>query len=597
LGTDHDPTLTSSEDNGGEETSPKGDILVRQYGLQNPLDWDKDCQEHLFLMNRFWNQLVEIERDSTRRYFETVGADPTVAEVQTPLIAKLGQRKALVEERNARRAAARSRQINTTDLDDQIEALSKEIRELTVEAKKRRQAARILYKAELDTIEAQRRAQVKEARQNTGLWWSNYNAVARAYNVARVRALKTGGELQFHSYDGSGRFTCQIQGGMSTEELYKGARSEVRMDPVPAEAYWTDSRGARRRMTRSRLTITVYTDKDDQGKPRRRTLTFPIHLHRPIPDDAVIKEVKVVRRRIGSDYRWSATFTCRMPGVLKVTHPSKEACAIDIGWRKRKDGLRVATVVDTQDKIQYVTLPTEFFERMDRIAYLHGVIDDEFNDLQQQLRDRLPPENEIPEELRERLTSLLRSRKAKAHRLSVTKFLWNDKYPDFEPKTLEFFDTARKRLKRLFDEATHLREKAMAFRKDYYWNVAKQLASAYGVIAIEEFNLTKVAKVKTPVGKQPSAPAEVRKMRQYAAVAEFRRCLMLQAAKTGSIVEAHDAAFTSVRCFQCWHINEEVDPYDVLWTCGHCGQVFDQDENAARNLLEKLQTSPAESER
>ena len=36
-------------------------IIVRQYGLLAPLNWDQDCQEQLWLQNKFWNRLVEIE--------------------------------------------------------------------------------------------------------------------------------------------------------------------------------------------------------------------------------------------------------------------------------------------------------------------------------------------------------------------------------------------------------------------------------------------------------------------------------------------------------------------------------------------------------
>lgn len=579
----------------------KGEVLVRQYGLQDPVDWRKDCADHLFLMNKLWNQLVEIERENTRRYFEIIGADPSVAEVQTPLTAKIEQRRKLVEERNARRAAARSRRVDTSDLDEGIEQLSSEIRTLTVEAKKRRQVARKQYKVELDVLEAERKKQVKTACQpeHSGLWWSNYNAVRDAYDVARSRALKSNADLKFHSFDGSGRFVNQIQGGMTVQELFTGKRSQVRMDPVSPDIYYL-SRGERRKKTRSHLTIAVYTTDDVRGKKKTQwhTLTFPITLHRPIPEEAVIKEVVVVRRRIGSEFKWFATFTCRMPaGTPRVVHPSKDMCGIDIGWRKRNDGVRIAAIVDMQNKVDYIVLPTAFFDRMERVAHLHGLIDDEFNDLQRQLRARLPAEEKMPEGLRERLTSLLRSRKAKVQRLTATKILWHDNHPDFEPDTLTYFDTVRKRLKRLFDEAMHLREKATAFRKDYYWNKAKDLAKNYSKIAIEEFDLTKIAKVKTPVGNEPSAPAEVRKMRQYAAVSEFRQCLKLQTAKTGSQVEAHDAAFTSVRCFECGHVNQGVDPYDILWTCGHCGKVFDQDENAARNLLEKLKSPPKNRER
>ena len=41
----------------------------------------------------------------------------------------------------------------------------------------------------------------------------HYNAVLASDETARVRAMKEGADLKFHSFDGQGRFTNQIQGG------------------------------------------------------------------------------------------------------------------------------------------------------------------------------------------------------------------------------------------------------------------------------------------------------------------------------------------------------------------------------------------------
>src|SRR2546426_945321 len=48
-------------------------IVVRQYGLLPPTDWGEDCHEQLFLMNRLWNRLVEIEQEHIKEYRQLMG--------------------------------------------------------------------------------------------------------------------------------------------------------------------------------------------------------------------------------------------------------------------------------------------------------------------------------------------------------------------------------------------------------------------------------------------------------------------------------------------------------------------------------------------
>jgi hypothetical protein len=44
-------------------------LLIRKYALGEPLDWAQDCEDELFLMNRLWNRLVEIEQESRTQFY------------------------------------------------------------------------------------------------------------------------------------------------------------------------------------------------------------------------------------------------------------------------------------------------------------------------------------------------------------------------------------------------------------------------------------------------------------------------------------------------------------------------------------------------
>lgn len=579
-----------------EPQSDVGAIVVRQYGLLNPEDWGPDCQEQLFLMNKLWNRLVEIERENRQKYFAIVGADPLVGELQTKLSGLLAERTKLVEERNARRAAARRRAIDTRDLDERIDGIGYHIRELSVLTKAARKEARGKFTEQLDALEQERRSLVKKARQESGLWWGNYNAVCDDYNTARSRALKENAELRFHAFDGTGRFFCQIQGGMSVEDLFAGRHSIVQALPVPPEAYVHPSRSERERLARTKLTITVYTATGEDDRRIRRTLTFPMMLHRPMPPEARIKELEVVRKRVGSDFRWSVTFTCRMPsGTAAPVNSSTMACGIDLGWRKTKDGLRVATLRDSAGNTRYIHMlsekSNEFLEKMKHLDDLRSRIDTEFTELQDGLRERLKEPEAAPEALRELLRSILASRKAKHGKLFLLVREWRDNHSEFEPATLDYLDGCRKRLKRDQNEMDHLREKVLASRTDFYRCRAAEIAQQYAIIGLEKFDLRKIAKVKTAVGNNPQAPEEVRRMRQIANVSELRKWILLQAEKHGSEVRYCDPKNTTRTCRHCGHVNQECDPYDIWWTCNGCGKVWDQDENAADNILAAVTAS------
>jgi hypothetical protein len=110
------------------------------------------------------------------------------------------------------------------------------------------------------------------------------------------------------------------------------------------------------------LTVCAFRNRGDI-----RTITFPLMPHRPFPAGAVIKQVDVHRRKIANDYRWSATFLCRVPD-RKSAPTGKAEVAINIGWRRIGDTLRVAAVMrEGETRAEFLELPESLVSVYDRL--------------------------------------------------------------------------------------------------------------------------------------------------------------------------------------------------------------------------------------
>ena len=573
----------------GSETDKNRTVLVRQYGLLTPLDWDQECQEHLWLQNKLWNTLVEIDQTARGRYFALMSAEPDVEGIEVRLKTLKEEKDHLISEKKALRKEARKKAgVDTSAQDRRIAEISPEIRTLSKEAKEKRAEARMRLKPELDRIEHARRSDVKAARNASGLWWGNYNAVCASYETARVRAMKSGAELKFHSFDGTGRFTCQIQGGMSVAEFFSGkTQALVSADPVSPDAFWHPSRGARRRAARTVLRITVYTGKDESGKPFRRMLSFPMVVHREIPENATIKQVVVSRKRVGTEFRWSVTLTCTLPGsdLPGGGLAPSEACGIDLGWRLVPEGLRVATVASPFG-IRHIVLPEKALKRMDHAEDLKSRIDGELNRILLWFRAQWPAlAPSFPDDLRDLFLRHVRAPKVSGRKLAGSILSWRDRHPDFRPDLLPALEAWRKNNKRLTQEMDNLRDKIQAWRTDFYRNEAKRIAGEFAVIGLEDFDLREAATLETPEGEKTDQPAPARANRVRASVSDLRKWLRLQAAKTGATVVEVPAKDTTRGCWKCGHVNTSSEPAVLVWTCNACGERWDQDENAARNIL------------
>lgn len=105
-------------------------IKVYKYGLLDPVNgWNQTAIDVLFLRNKLWNNLVALEHERRQAYRNLLlDADTEVAGVHARLDAFEVERVSLITRKNAMRAKARSKQVDTAWIDQEIKNCSKSVK-------------------------------------------------------------------------------------------------------------------------------------------------------------------------------------------------------------------------------------------------------------------------------------------------------------------------------------------------------------------------------------------------------------------------------------------------------------------------------------
>jgi hypothetical protein len=557
-----------------EPTESEDRIGVRQYGLLPPLDWDDECEAEIDRQRHFWNNLVEIERAHRELLRKERSKDPQIADLEAQLVAISTRIRDTSVARSQLRANSRSKENN--ELDEPLKQLSAERRALYEELKPLHRKWARQNQTVLDRLEKERRAKVTVARHASGLWHGNYRPIMESFEVARQRALKDGTELRFHRRDGSARVTntpsLQDASGsrnwVTPAELFAARLYQTQIDPVPDDAFSHPSRGYRRRAARTELRVTIFT-----ANRKPRLVRFPMIYHQAIPANARIKRITVTRKIVALKPRWRATLSFEEQSPSTIM--SNAACGIDLGWRRLAHGLRVAVMFGSDAKRQELVLPTSWIERMNHVERLKAEIDTALNDILPRMR-RLA-EEEVPEPLLKLCERLRQAPRVGSGLLAAIEREWVRSCPKWNVDDLDALRAwARLSLTRR-KEMDNLRDKLIAQRTDMFRNFAAVVARRYGRIGLKGFDVSGIA-----AGDELPKPA--RHYRQLAASAALRLQITKTARREGRQIVAIGGP-TTIRCAACGQLNSPVDRSALNWHCAGCGAIWDQDDNASRNIL------------
>jgi hypothetical protein len=564
-------------------------VKVYRYGLLRPTENADLVSRQMRAAHIYRNTLTEIERG---RRTALRSAMPDFGNIRA-LELEAANAKAVeidaVKVIRSQRSKTRDRS-DTTEMRARVRAAREQrklaVRKLREARKEAREDVNLIAKT--DEINDRAAELRRSAREFCGVYWGTYLLVEDAEQAARKSPLYDGAEPndpRFARFSGEGNVGVQIQGGAPAESIVGGFGTLVRIDSVNENAWHAENRCDRRRASRTTLRIRV--GSDDARSPI--WAAWPMIMHRPFPDGAVIKRATVSKRMIGPREEWSVTFTVVTEDTQASRCPtnrdSSSIVAIDLGWRTREDGLRVAYWRDGAGEHGEFVVPNAVLGALRKSEDLRSIRDTNFNVARSALNDwmRARP---IPEWLVLDTKTLPAWRSAA--RLAYLARKWKSNRFDGDVIAYEALEKWRYHDYHLWEWETSQRRKSLRRRREVYRCFAADLAKRYETIVLEgELDLRAFAIRQTADADAENETA--RSNRQLVAVSELR--LAMVNAFGAERVAFVPAKGTSETCYSCLTIDVWEDPSALDHACSGCGLRWDRDDNATRNLLRRYRES------
>lgn len=534
-----------------------------------PVKNEDKALEQMHLGNRLWNLLTKIDHVRVERY-RLIMRD----EGQEHIDVLRSLMDALRDEILARRKEARSRAVLVDDLEGPLRAAKKQMAVLIQERRDSSAARHDARRGELNALAQRARQRIKRARRaaaSVGLYWGSYNDIVQRADAAR----KHGGEMHFRRFAGAGTLTAQVMDGASVARCVGAGAHDTRfqVDPPTPGQHWRYAR------------IRIGTE-DRRGEGGKKLdpawLEVPIVYHRDLPADADIKSVSVTRRLQDRKVTWQLNVTFNLPKPAE--RQGDRAVAIDIGWRLVEDGgVRVAYALDNRGRERELRVSPSDVRQFGRVRHMRSVCDkmrDEFlPQLAAWLGKQTLPDSSLGRSWAQRSAYLLQWRSG--DRLADLIGWWRD---NRLPGDEAMFATAvgwRKGYLHVAHFWRGLQDQMCRRLREYYRLCAQQVATDYDVVYLEDFDLRKVA--ERPAAEDEAEPSGA--YRQIASPSSFRGALLNAITREGVRVVKLPAEFSTRSCSYCGYAGKWDQAVSVIHRCEGCGEVWDQDLNACRNLL------------
>lgn len=557
-----------------------------------PVINEDQALDQLRLANRLWNVLVAIERARVARYLKIM-RDEEQGRIDTLKESISGA----IQEIKARRQAARKHKgVDVSDLQSVIEEARSELRPLIAGRKATAAARHDERRVDLTANTERAGRRIKRARQaaaGLGLYWGTYNEVVQRADAGR----KHGGQLHFRGFRGGGTLTAQVMGGAGIDECLGEKHRVFQIGPAPDPKEVEIARETNRKALETWRTTGRREFSRVPKKPRYARvrigskearepiwLEIPIVYARELPVAADIRSVSVSRRVDGGRLTSQLNVTVNLAKKPEKTGP---AVAIDIGWRLLPEGVRVAYWEDETGQHGQVLVPLADIGRAEKVCELRSLCD--------KLRDDfLPPlvawldGQELAEEWKVKSSHLAQWRSG--DRLAALIRWWGDHRLPGDPEAYEEARWWRKRHLHLSNWWRNQQESSRLRIREQYRVFAAGIAKNYGTVILEDFDLREVSELPAPENEK-AAPRN--HYRQIVSPSVFRLVLMNACQREGVSILKREAQYTTRLHEACGYAGKWDAAVSVIHRCDGCGTMFDQDENAARNLLRGWQADRA----
>jgi hypothetical protein len=547
---------------------------IYAYGCNAAISNSDAVDEQFSLAHRYRNRLCEIELERRKSVEQLLRTIPSAVDWQTAQSAVDQASVAIEAAADAIKQlhAAGTPKIATKDQRKHLAELKAQRKELAIVAKgcKAEALADPSVKAALKDIDTAAQDSVKAARAECGLYWGSYLKVEQDCG-----SFRQGKPPRFARWTGDGTLAVQIQGGASWADILAGKVRGLKIVPDPARSTPRKIRVIARLVVGGSRTAAMYAD-------------FPMTYHRPIPEDGMVKWIYLTRRMVASHQKYQLCFVvARSAGWARHDTADDGMVAINLGWRTVADGLRVATWVGSDGAQGSLVIPIERLQRWDKVESLQSIRDDHFNEAVESLATWLAGRT-VPDWLTER-TQHLRKWRSPGKLASLVLYWRGNRFDGDEAifQRLEGhhdgtnYHQWRRKDKHLWEWQSHQRRGNLAWRQDLYRNLAADLSRRYHTLVVGDINYATM--FKTPDVEADNRQTVAGRNRGIASPGALTRMLRERFADTLVV----DAKHITDTCSVCG----KPAPFDqigsVRHTCQNCGAMWDQDENACRNMLSR----------
>lgn len=589
-----------------KETPPVRNYL---YGAKAPAGPDREVvDDQMRLAAAYRNARVAVELERRRRVDEAVvAAVPAVAEVEQAIAAREAELAAVRGEIRAGNSRARRKTRGTPTQREAAAERDQALRELWARRAALRRAAFAdpAVKVRLKAVDAWVKAEHKRVYNEdfAALYWGTKSAVDQA-----TRKLGSGPPPDYVRFRGDGHIAVQVQGGAAADAVTGGLDQYVRVRSL----------GDHPRKPHAVLSLRVGTVPGGRAPVWVHTR---FRLHRPLPPGSRVKSAHLLRTRVGVRDRWEVMFS-----VAGAAGPVDRAAAgqvgVDVGWRRLPGGgLRVAVWAGDDGRTGELVLPPAYVADARRAEEeVQSTRKRLFNAMLARVvawaaehplpaawttptaADPHPPAHNLAQwESHGRLWRLAAF--WRAHRLPGDAAIlgawapWRTHapgaYPTWAAHHAAVRAAAETELTAWVIQDLHLLEverglvaRTKNYRREQFRLLACRLRRAYRTVAVEDIDWTEDV-LRKPVAECDDRPDLTKAYHRMGAPGTLVRILTEQAAVTDRVPPFG----TTVLCHVCGG-RCEFDRRRVRHTCEHCGAEWDQDYNAARNLLERRHLPP-----
>jgi hypothetical protein len=550
--------------------------IIYKYGVYKIVEGQQEVDDQFRLAHRYRNRLVEIDREKRGAVIARLMENEEYREIAERVQAREEEIKKI-----------KSRNPEENGQQDEKKGV---LKELYKSQRADRTAMRKIAKESqsderIQEIYRAANVEKKAARATCGCYHSTYITV-EAEAMASAASTPYDAMPRFMRWGESQRLAVQLVNGEPPSVLFEGNDRRIRI-AREKRGYTRHPEKTRVRFNTGRLATLWFRVRSENRRPIWALIEFIYH--RPLPDDCLVKWVYLLRRRIGRRWKYELLFALARPNGSweKPDRATSGAVAVDIGWRQTDEGIRVGYWVGSDGEEGEIRLRPDLASEEGRTYSLRSIRDNLFNEMRERLQQWLADNKAcLTDELRDLCKTIAQWQ---SHlRLISWIMKWRQWTAGFAgnlpPKVRELDGALTAWLKKethLWDWEANLRDQLVNYRRDAFNKAAAMLRRRYRRLILTDLDLRRLARrsASEPDDLLPSA----RTHRQQVAAGAFR--LTLKQHFNGDVILVQHE-LVNAKHHACGYEGGRSDPKVLTQVCDGCGKKYDQDQNAARNMLE-----------